>query len=144
MMHKTPNRFPAIVLAVGLGLPCAALAAGNIGQSGMQYGNSQHATQGLSSGLTSTKQGSNAGAGKNTQGMHFKPLSPRAVRTVQKALNRHGAKVKVNGMMDLKTIEAVIKFQRNHNLAATGFVNSKTAAKLGIASKLRHEGASLS
>ena len=142
-MHKTHTHFPAIVLAAGLSLPAAALAAGNLGQPGMQYGNSQHAAHGLASGLASSTQGSNAGFASTTQAPKAKPLPARAVRTVQKALDRHGAKVKVNGMMDLKTIESLMKFQRSHNLIPTGFVNRKTATKLGIAGKLRHEGANL-
>lgn len=144
MLHKTHRTFSTALVVVSLAVPAAALAAGNLGQSGMQYGNSPNATGGLSNGFSSTKHSTGAAFGSRSQAApKAKPLPARAVRTVQKALDQHGAKLKVNGMMDLKTIESVMKFQRKHNLIPTGFVNRKTAAKLGISNQLQHEGAHL-
>lgn len=144
-MHKVPHTFSAALFAASLALPAAALAAGSLslGHSGMKLQGSQNSTNGQTTGIASTNGSTGSTYSASSNAPQVKPLPPRAVKTLQKALNQHGASIKVNGRMDLNTIESVMKFQRKHNLTPTGFINRKTAAKLGIASRLKHEGANL-
>jgi hypothetical protein len=61
-----------------------------------------------------------------------KKVGSSEVRTIQKALNLKGYKVKVNGKMDKPTRAAIKKFQSDHGLEATGRVDEDTLAELGI------------
>lgn len=54
------------------------------------------------------------------------------IRTVQQALNQHGAMLKPDGMMGPQTRAALRKFQRENGLQVTGTINTATEAKLGI------------
>lgn len=56
----------------------------------------------------------------------------RRVRTLQEALNRHGASLRADGMMGPRTRAALSRFQRSHGLRATGTLNPETEARLGM------------
>jgi peptidoglycan hydrolase-like protein with peptidoglycan-binding domain len=61
-----------------------------------------------------------------------KAVGSSKIRTIQKALNLKGYKVKVNGKMNKQTRTAIKKFQSDHGLEATGRVDEDTLAELGI------------
>jgi peptidoglycan hydrolase-like protein with peptidoglycan-binding domain len=63
-----------------------------------------------------------------------KPASSRQhrVANVQTALNNNGAQLNVDGHMGPKTVAALKAFQQQHNLKATGKMDSATAKALGI------------
>jgi peptidoglycan hydrolase-like protein with peptidoglycan-binding domain len=61
-----------------------------------------------------------------------KKVGSSEVRTIQKALNQKGYKVKVNGKMNKQTRTAIKKFQSDRGLEATGRVDEGTLAELGI------------
>lgn len=143
-MRKIHPMFAAAFFASGLILPVSALAGGHTLQTSMQNQHNQNMSAGNVTGAYSMKNNAKSTGNDQTNTIQPKPLSTSAVKTVQKALDQHGASVKVNGHMDLKTIESLMKFQRKHNIAATGFLNRKTATKLGIASTLKHKGVKLS
>jgi N-acetylmuramoyl-L-alanine amidase len=54
------------------------------------------------------------------------------VRRLQTALNRHGARLRVDGIFGQLTREAVIAFQRGRGLAADGIAGPETRAALGL------------
>lgn len=54
-----------------------------------------------------------------------------AVSILQRALNRHGAELTVDGNFGRDTLEAVRAFQRKNGLGVDGVVGRKTWAKLG-------------
>ena len=56
----------------------------------------------------------------------------KGVIAVQEALNRHGAKLKVDGYMGRKTRNALKKYQAENGLKATGKLDKATRAKLGV------------
>jgi peptidoglycan hydrolase-like protein with peptidoglycan-binding domain len=58
--------------------------------------------------------------------------SDPAVKALQEALNKHGAKLKADGMMGGKTKAALKKYQKANGLKATGTVDDATKAKLGL------------
>ncbi|MHB1544748.1 MAG: peptidoglycan-binding domain-containing protein [Gammaproteobacteria bacterium] len=53
----------------------------------------------------------------------------------QKALNRHGAHLKADGMWGPKTMMAIKSFQKSHGLKVTGHLNHMTLVKLGMIHK---------
>ena len=61
-----------------------------------------------------------------------KNVGSSKVRTIQKALNLKGYKVKVSGKMNKSTRAAIKKFQNDHGLEATGEVDESTLMELGI------------
>jgi hypothetical protein len=54
------------------------------------------------------------------------------VKSIQRALNSKGAKLKVDGIFGSGTKAAILKFQKNNGLKATGSADSATMAKLGL------------
>jgi len=54
-------------------------------------------------------------------------------KTVQNALNAHGAHLQVDGEAGVLTAGAVVAFQQSHGLLADGIVGAHTDAALGIA-----------
>ena len=54
------------------------------------------------------------------------------VKAVQTALNREGYKIEVDGKMGKNTRTALIKFQKAHQLPATGKADKVTLKKLDI------------
>jgi peptidoglycan hydrolase-like protein with peptidoglycan-binding domain len=55
------------------------------------------------------------------------------VMKIQRALNMHGAHLKVDGSWGPMTMKALAAFQKSHGLEASGHVNKATLAKLGLA-----------
>lgn len=53
-----------------------------------------------------------------------------AVKKAQEALNKHGAMLKVDGMMGPKTSSAIKSFQKANGLKPTGHLTKATLAKL--------------
>ena len=58
--------------------------------------------------------------------------SDPAVMALQEALNKSGAKLKVDGMMGGKTKAALRKYQKANGLKASGMVDNPTKMKLGL------------
>ena len=58
--------------------------------------------------------------------------SDPAVMALQEALNKSGAKLKVDGMMGGKTKAALKKYQKANGLKASGMVDNATKMKLGL------------
>jgi peptidoglycan hydrolase-like protein with peptidoglycan-binding domain len=54
------------------------------------------------------------------------------IKAVQEALNKAGAKLKVDGKMGKMTRRALKKFQKRNDLKVTGKLDAETLAKLGI------------
>jgi len=59
-------------------------------------------------------------------------ISPDDIRRAQEALKAKGFDPGVSGRMDSKTQDALRDFQKQNDLPATGVLDPKTAAKLGI------------
>lgn len=59
-------------------------------------------------------------------------ISPTHIRVAQEALRARGLKPGDDGKLDEETQEALAKFQKQNNLPATGVLDDKTAAKLGV------------
>jgi peptidoglycan hydrolase-like protein with peptidoglycan-binding domain len=55
-----------------------------------------------------------------------------AVKSMQEALNKNGAKLSVDGKMGPKTRAALKSFQQGHGLKATGKLDAATKKALGI------------
>ncbi len=55
------------------------------------------------------------------------------VEKVQRALDAHGAHLKVDGRWGPMTMKALEAFQKSHGLKASGHVDGATATKLGLA-----------
>jgi len=63
----------------------------------------------------------------------MKRLVPdQAVKALQEALNKNGAKLKVDGLMGGKTRAALKAYQKANGLKTTGKADKATKAKLGI------------
>lgn len=54
------------------------------------------------------------------------------IKTLQQALNHHGAKLKIDGIMGARTESALRQFQRANNIPVTGTLNPLTKEKLGL------------
>ncbi len=54
------------------------------------------------------------------------------VEAVQRALNQHGASLKVDGQIGPTTREALKKFQTDNGLKANGRIDKATLDKLGV------------
>jgi peptidoglycan hydrolase-like protein with peptidoglycan-binding domain len=61
-----------------------------------------------------------------------KGMASESVKAVQAALNKHGAKLKVDGTMGPGTRAALKKYQSANGLKATGRIDDATKAKLGV------------
>ena len=61
-----------------------------------------------------------------------KTTASEEVKMVQEALNKQGAKLKVDGVAGKQTRAALSKFQKANGLKATGKADAATLAKLGI------------
>lgn len=59
-------------------------------------------------------------------------MSRSDVRDLQRALNRDGAGLKVDGAMGPRTREALMAFQSRNDLPVSGHVDSDTRLKLGM------------
>jgi len=59
-------------------------------------------------------------------------VNPTHVRRAQDALRARGLNPGDDGKLDQNTQEALAKFQKQNNLPATGVLDDKTAAKLGV------------
>lgn len=66
---------------------------------------------------------------------HHRGIPAKEAMEVQKALNTHGAKLKVDGKFGKASREALKKFQKENGLKATGHLNKVTMAKLQISGK---------
>lgn len=56
----------------------------------------------------------------------------KSVMALQKALNKNGAKLKVDGMWGRKTLAALKAYQSRNKLKASGRLDKATRAKLGL------------
>jgi len=54
------------------------------------------------------------------------------IKAVQSALNKQGYHLKVDGKMGPQTETALMKFQKNNGLSATGKADQATKLKLGV------------
>ena len=61
-----------------------------------------------------------------------KVMQRKAICRVQERLNRISPKLKLTGRMDQATRRALVRFQKEHNLAPTGRINALTLSKLGL------------
>jgi hypothetical protein len=69
-------------------------------------------------------------------------ISSEDIKKAQEALKAKGMDPgPATGRMDAQTQEALSKFQKANDLPATGVLDEKTAAKLGVALNKSHEGA---
>jgi len=59
-------------------------------------------------------------------------IKPNHIRRAQEALRARGLNPGNDGKLDESTQEALAKFQKQNNLPATGVLDDKTAAKLGV------------
>ena len=59
-------------------------------------------------------------------------VTPNDIRTAQQALRAKGLQPGDDGKLDEQTQEALAKFQKQNNLPATGVLDDKTAARLGV------------
>jgi putative peptidoglycan binding protein len=59
-------------------------------------------------------------------------VTPNDIRMAQQALRTKGFQPGNDGKLDEQTQEALAKFQKQNNLPATGVLDEKTAAKLGV------------
>ena len=64
--------------------------------------------------------------------MAKKAMKSEKIMAVQKALNGAGFKLKEDGLMGKRTHQAIMKYQKDNNLKATGKVDMETLAKLGV------------
>ncbi len=64
--------------------------------------------------------------------MKAKAAPDPAVSALQEALNKNGAKLKVDGLMGGKTKAALKKYQKANGLKVTGMADAATKAKLGM------------
>ena len=63
----------------------------------------------------------------------MKAMTPKEkTMALQTALNSNGAKLVVDGVNGRKTSHAVAMYQKAHSMKATGKVDAKTAAALGL------------
>jgi peptidoglycan hydrolase-like protein with peptidoglycan-binding domain len=68
---------------------------------------------------------------------HHKKMAKKAMKNekimeVQKALNGAGFKLKEDGLMGKQTHQALMKYQKDNNLKATGKADMETMEKLGV------------
>lgn len=63
-------------------------------------------------------------------------VTPAHIKSAQEALRAQGFNPGADGRMDTKTQEALRDFQKKNNLPATGVLDEKTAAKLGVNSNV--------
>ncbi|MDA1091188.1 MAG: peptidoglycan-binding domain-containing protein [Proteobacteria bacterium] len=69
---------------------------------------------------------------KTTMPAKKKIAADPAVASLQEALNKNGAKLKVDGLTGGKTRNALKKYQGANGLKATGKIDAATKAKLGL------------
>lgn len=69
---------------------------------------------------------------KTTAKMH-KTKGSAEVKALQEALNKNGAVLHVDGRMGPKTHAALVKYQKSHDLKATGRIDKATRDSLKIA-----------
>ena len=61
-------------------------------------------------------------------------VSPGDIKKTQQALRAKGLNPGMDGILDAKTQQALQEFQKSNKLPATGVLDEKTAAKLGVKS----------
>lgn len=72
---------------------------------------------------------------KATKAMHrstYQRMTQAQVKSIQKALNAKGFKLKSDGWWSKNMHTALKTFQKKHGLKPTGFPNKKTRATLGL------------
>ncbi len=79
-------------------------------------------------GSSASSSGSSSGSGMGAAG------GGGNVREVQRALNNRGFNVSADGRMGPQTRNALMDFQRQNNIEATGRVDQRTASALGVSS----------
>ena len=63
---------------------------------------------------------------------HKRVAASEHVKAIQEALNKAGAKLKVDGLMGKGTHAALKEFQSKHGLKATGYANKATLKALDV------------
>lgn len=82
-----------------------------------------------------SKQSSEMQGGQSWQGGQQQSMNQDTVRQLQEQLQNQGYEVgQVDGVMGPRTQEALMSFQRDQNLQATGRPDQQTMAALGIES----------
>jgi len=84
--------------------------------------------------------GTGSGAGLESDHDRTAVLSSEEVRQVQIMLRQKGFEVEVDGIMGPQTKRAVLAFQRRQGISATGQLDRKTVAELGVRSDGRING----
>jgi peptidoglycan hydrolase-like protein with peptidoglycan-binding domain len=90
------------------------------------------AVVGLSAIPSGTAFAQSRSAAPAAQPMAQKAMPSEQVKALQTALNKNGAKLKVDGLMGARTKDALKKYQSANGLRATGESDAATRAKLGI------------
>ncbi len=67
-------------------------------------------------------------------------LPPEEIRIVQQVLIDRGFDVEVDGVFGTRTRQALISFQRREGLQATGSIDTRTVAKLGVQDRVKVKG----
>jgi peptidoglycan hydrolase-like protein with peptidoglycan-binding domain len=113
----------AVAGLLGLGLATAADAQqrpmGASGSSGSSMSQSSTPAKSSTASKSSAKKSSTS-------------ASSDSVKSVQTALNKNGAALKVDGKMGPSTRAALKKYQSANGLKATGRVDDATKTKLGV------------
>jgi len=82
----------------------------------------------------SPASGSSASGSSSGSGMSATSGGGGNVRELQRALNNRGANIAVDGRMGPQTRNALMDFQRQNNIEASGRVDQRTASALGVSS----------
>jgi hypothetical protein len=67
-------------------------------------------------------------------------LPPEEIRIIQQVLIDRGFDVEVDGVFGTRTRQALITFQRRQGLQATGSIDTRTVAKLGVQDRVKLKG----
>jgi peptidoglycan hydrolase-like protein with peptidoglycan-binding domain len=78
--------------------------------------------------------------GRRSSGASSVQLSSEEIRTLQIALKDKGFDIEVDGVFGPSTRRALVEFQQRQGIQASGQINSRTVAALGISNKVKIQG----